>query len=82
MKILIVDDDLVSRSKMEVLISTFGECVLASNGNEAVSEYKRAWDTDAHFNLVTLGIDMPGMNGEEALLQIRKKIHVIAKGMD
>jgi HD-like signal output (HDOD) protein/CheY-like chemotaxis protein len=72
MKILIVDDDLVSRSKMEVLMSTFGECTLAQNGHEAISEYKRAWDGGTPFSLVTLDIEMPGMDGEEALSQIRE----------
>lgn len=72
MKILIVDDDLVSRSKMEVLMSTYGECILAENGREAVSEYKRAWDLDEHFNLVTLDIEMPGMDGRETLTRIRE----------
>jgi two-component system chemotaxis response regulator CheY len=72
MKILIVDDDLVSRSKMEVLMSTYGECILAENGREAVSEYKRAWDLGEHFNLVTLDIEMPGMDGRETLTRIRE----------
>jgi HD-like signal output (HDOD) protein len=72
MKILIVDDDLVSRSKMEVLMRTFGECILAQDGLEAISENKRAWEAGAPFDLVTLDIDMPGLNGEEVLSQIRE----------
>ena len=60
MKILIVDDDLVSRSKMEVLMSSFGECILAHDGLEAISEYRRAWEECAPFGLITLDIEMPG----------------------
>jgi HD-like signal output (HDOD) protein/FixJ family two-component response regulator len=71
MKILIVDDDLVSRSKMEVLMSAFGECTLAQDGLEAVSNFKGAWDSAAPFDLITLDIEMPGLNGEEVLSQIR-----------
>jgi HD-like signal output (HDOD) protein/FixJ family two-component response regulator len=72
MKILIVDDDLVSRTKMEVLMNSFGECVLAQDGLEAISAYKRAWDGGTPFGLITLDIDMPGLNGEEVLSQIRE----------
>jgi HD-like signal output (HDOD) protein/ActR/RegA family two-component response regulator len=72
MKILIVDDDLVSRSKMEVLMSAYGECILAQDGFEALSEYRNAWEGDAPFGLITLDIEMPGLNGEEVLAQIRE----------
>ncbi|MFW9998342.1 MAG: HDOD domain-containing protein [Candidatus Odinarchaeota archaeon] len=72
MKILIVDDDLVSRSKMEVLMSTFGECILAQDGLKAISEYKHAWDGGASFGLITLDIEMPGLNGNEVLSRIRE----------
>jgi HD-like signal output (HDOD) protein/CheY-like chemotaxis protein len=72
MKILIVDDDLVSRSKMEVLMSAFGECVLAQDGLEAISEYQKAWEQGAPFTLITLDIEMPGLNGEEVLARIRE----------
>jgi HD-like signal output (HDOD) protein/FixJ family two-component response regulator len=72
MKILIVDDDLVSRSKMEVLMSTFGECTLAQDGLEAISEFQRAWEEGAPFGLITLDIEMPGVNGKEALARMRE----------
>jgi HD-like signal output (HDOD) protein/ActR/RegA family two-component response regulator len=72
MKILIADDDLVSRSKMEVLMSAFGACILAEDGLEAISEYKRAWEADAPFGLITLDIDMPGLSGQQVLAQIRE----------
>jgi HD-like signal output (HDOD) protein/ActR/RegA family two-component response regulator len=72
MKILIVDDDLVSRSKMEVLMGAFGERILAQDGLEGISEFRHAWDADAPFDLITLDIDMPGLNGEQVLSQIRE----------
>lgn len=72
MKILIVDDDLVSRSKMEVLMSSFGECILAEDGQDAISEYQRAWEGGVPFGLITLDIEMPGLNGEEVLARIRE----------
>jgi HD-like signal output (HDOD) protein/CheY-like chemotaxis protein len=72
MKILIVDDDLVSRSKMEVLMSAFGECILAQDGLEAISEYEQAWEGGIPFGLITLDIEMPGLNGEQVLARIRE----------
>ena len=72
MKILIADDDLVSRSKMEVLMSAYGECILAQDGLEAISEYRRAWDGGDPFGLITLDIEMPGLSGEEVLARIRE----------
>ena len=32
MRILVVDDELVSRKKMEIIMRTFGECVAVDNG--------------------------------------------------
>ena len=35
MKILIVDDELVSREKLRKIMDTFGQCVVVENGEEA-----------------------------------------------
>lgn len=37
MRILIVDDELVSREKLRKIMSTFGQCVLAENGKDALN---------------------------------------------
>lgn len=72
MKILILDDELVSRAKMEVLMSTFGKCITVQDGQQAILEFKRAWEMGVPFNLVTLDIEMPGISGEQVLAQIRE----------
>jgi len=69
---MVVDDELVSRKKMEKIMMDFGECLPVEGGQEAIASFKQALDEQAPFSLITLDIEMPGMNGTEALQQIRK----------
>ena len=46
MKILIVDDELVSRKKMEVIMREFGDCGAVDNGYAAVREVKEALEAE------------------------------------
>ncbi len=72
MKFLIVDDDFISRTKMQAILEEFGECVLAENGEEALDAFNASYTSESPFNLMTLDISMPGMNGDEVLQQIRE----------
>jgi two-component system chemotaxis response regulator CheY len=71
MKILIVDDDMVSRLKLQVILDQIGEVTLAENGEEALETFKTAWKSFAPFDLVCLDIEMPGKGGMETLYDIR-----------
>ncbi len=71
MKTLIVDDELVSRKKMQKIMEAFGDCQTAETGKAAVDVFKEALEKDAPFDLITLDIMMPDMDGLRALLQIR-----------
>ncbi len=71
MKILIIDDELVSRSKMNSLMRCFGICKAVDNGEEAIDLFKEAWRTGRPFDLVTLDINMPDIDGFEVLLALR-----------
>ncbi len=70
MKTLIVDDELVSRKKMQKIMEAFGDCETAETGTAAVEVFKEALE-DSPFDLITLDIMMPDMDGLRALLQIR-----------
>ena len=71
MKILVVDDELVSRKKMQKIMELAGDCVVAENGEEAVKAFKEAIENGAPFDLISLDIAMPDMSGIEALGLIR-----------
>jgi HD-like signal output (HDOD) protein len=71
MKILVVDDELVSRKKMMKIMESFGECVAAENGKEALEAVELAIEKGESFDLITLDISMPDMDGTEVLPKIR-----------
>ncbi|MFZ3274896.1 MAG: LytS/YhcK type 5TM receptor domain-containing protein [Lutibacter sp.] len=69
LKILIVEDDVVSESMLEIMIEEYCEAPLvAKNGLEAVQLCKDNPDID----FVLMDIKMPELNGYEATEQIRK----------
>jgi len=72
MKILIVEDDFGSRVLMKKLLSTYGNCDVVVDGEEAVSSFKLAWEEKKPYNLVMMDIMLPEIDGHEALQQIRK----------
>jgi two-component system chemotaxis response regulator CheY len=71
MKVLVVDDELVSRKKMEKIMTTFGQCVAVENGADALKEFEEAIGKGEGFDLITLDVSMPGMDGTEVLFEIR-----------
>ncbi|OGR12943.1 MAG: hypothetical protein A2277_07925 [Desulfobacterales bacterium RIFOXYA12_FULL_46_15] len=72
MKILVVDDELVSRKKMMKIVSEFGQCEGVINGKAAISSVKTALEEWKLYNLITLDISMPDISGTEVLTTIRK----------
>src|SRR5665647_33153 len=69
MKILIAEDELVSRKKLEKLVEAAGhEPLSAPNGKEALSLWERAQP-----NMVITDWFMPEMNGIELIQQIRRR---------
>ena len=72
MKILIVDDELVSRAKMKKLMTPYGECDEAKNGIQAMEMISHASKEARGYNLMTLDVNMPGMSGMEVLARVRQ----------
>ncbi len=73
MRILVVDDDYVSRVKLSQLLGAYGHCDNAPNGEIAVLLFEEAHKELAPYNLVTMDIEMPGMSGRDVVAELRKK---------
>jgi len=71
MRILVVEDDLVSRLVMTGNLNKFGTCDVAADGIEAVEAVRLALEENNPYDLISLDIMMPNMDGQEALAQIR-----------
>jgi two-component system chemotaxis response regulator CheY len=71
MKILIVEDDFISRKVMLHFLYPLGECDVAANGSEAMEAFMEAAKAGQPYDLVTLDIMMPEMSGQETLMRIR-----------
>ncbi|MCG6880911.1 MAG: response regulator [Deltaproteobacteria bacterium] len=69
MRILIVDDELVSREKLRKIMSTFGQCVLAENGKDAL----RIASSQTPPDLILMDISMPEMDGYEVCKKLKAK---------
>ena len=72
MNILIVDDDFVSRTKMLTLLKDQGSCTEEESSPKALDHFKQALEQGQPFDLVTLDIHMPDMDGTEMLYRIRE----------
>ncbi len=72
MKTLIVEDDFLARSLLSTLLSEYGVCHVALNGKEALDAISNALDDNDPYDLICLDIMMPVMDGQEALVELRK----------
>ena len=71
MRILLAEDDFVTRKFMTNFLSKYGECDVTVDGMEAVDAFMMALEDDAPYDLVCLDIMMPVMDGYQALMGIR-----------
>ncbi len=71
MKSLIVENDFTSRLLLQEILKPYGAVHIAVNGQEAVAAVRSAMDAAEPYDLVCLDIMMAGMDGHEALQQIR-----------
>ena len=79
MKILLAEDDFVTRKFMLNFLSKYGECDVAVDGLEAVETFALAFEDGEPYDLVCLDIMMPVMDGYQALKEIRdveKKMNI------
>jgi len=72
MRILVVDDDLISQKLLNVILTDFGTVEVADNGEKAIELVKKSFIQKNYYNIVFLDIMMPGMDGHETLRELRK----------
>ena len=72
MKILLAEDDFVTRKYMSHFLMKYGECDVTVDGMEAIDAFKMALEEEEPYDLVCLDIMMPIMDGYQALSGIRK----------
>jgi CheY-like chemotaxis protein len=74
-RILVVDDESVMREVVFIMFEDAGALVSeASSGDEAVDMQR---DSAEQWDLVCLDFSMPGRNGYETLLELRKTNHAL-----
>ncbi len=81
MRILITDDDLIARMILSEMLSGYGQCDAAVDGEEAIKEYIAADRDGSPVDVVIMDLTIPGgMGGKEAvkeLLAINPKVNAI-----
>ncbi|MFW5501518.1 MULTISPECIES: response regulator [unclassified Maridesulfovibrio] len=72
MKFLVVEDDYVSRSFLQLFLEKIGEVDVAVNGAEALDVFKTALEKNEPYQFIFMDIMMPEKNGLDAAREIRE----------
>ncbi len=73
-RVLVVDDNQTNRTILIRMIEAIGcEAAAVSSGREVIPELFRGLLTNSPFELILLDMQMPGMDGESVLREIRQE---------
>jgi len=71
MKFLVIDDDKDFRMFLQKLLSKFGTCHTAYDGDEGITAFRIALEDGDPYDYLFVDIMMPHMNGHQVLEAIR-----------
>lgn len=72
MRILIAEDDMISRKFLSKFLSQYGECDLTVDGLEALDAFLLSLKDNNPYDLICLDIMMPKVDGVKVLKTIRQ----------
>lgn len=72
MKILIAEDDVLSRTFLLEFLQDYGQCETAGNGMETIDKFIEAFKAGEPYDLMCLDIMMPKLDGLMVLKLIRE----------
>lgn len=72
MKILIVESDVISSSKLKLFFSKYGDCDLATTGQQAIRMYIKYREAGQPYGFISLESNLTDMKGKAVLEEIRK----------
>lgn len=72
MKILIAEDDNLSRTFLTEFLQEYGQCDTAANGMETIDKYLEAFKQGEPYDMMCLDIMMPKVDGLMVLKLIRE----------
>jgi len=71
LRILIVEDEFLSRQLLMTIVAKLGKVDVAVNGVEAVTAFRMASDAGTPYDVVFLDIMLPSKDGQTVLKEIR-----------
>jgi len=71
-KTLIVEDDTFARSLLAAMVSDYGICHIAPNGQQALEMIEQELHNNEPYHLILLDIMMPVLDGQQTLIALRK----------
>ncbi|ERP30861.1 response regulator [Chitinivibrio alkaliphilus] len=71
MKILVVEDEMISAMFLLEYLGEYGQCDFAATGKGAIKAVEKALKTSQPYDLICLDIMMPDLDGQQALIHIR-----------
>lgn len=71
MRILIAEDEPIGRKMLKNVLSQYGACETAVDGEKAVDAFREALENGKPFDLICLDIMMPRKDGHQVLKEVR-----------
>jgi two-component system, chemotaxis family, chemotaxis protein CheY len=83
MKMLVMEDEFISRNVLTEILLPYGQVDTAENGREAVEKFNASMQSGQRYDIIFLDIMVPEITGQEVLEKIREiekqhSVHALA----